>query len=337
MTRQRLRAAGIAPAQRPKAKAVNAQRWSGAGYELGTLEPPHAMRADGLLRLQRSYGNSATTALLTHRDPHPLTGFVVQRQPKAPPSGIDQAGKALRDFEAWADDEKKRQNVVDQAAVVGLDPKQAASVQAAAVKIAAFIPTMQGAAAKADPSIASLKTAVSLAKKAKPLVQSGNRADQLEGDHLSNQSRDAVTKAIGLVAKIDSGVDVKVLTKNLKAIESALQNNGSLADVIKYLNSSISDLQKVRTEAAKRATSAQRVEVLLRAFLALNNPAFKAVPTAKEIADVKALLAGGLGEEFGDVFGAAVDYQFFVDFANSWGRRSRPARRWRRRPGGRRR
>ena len=168
MTRQRLRAVGFVPAQRPKAKAVNARRSPGAGYELGTLEPPHAMRPDGLLRLQRSYGNTATTALLTHRDPHPLTGFVVQRQPKAPPSGIDQAGKALRDFEAWADDEKKRQNVVDQAAVVGLDPKQAASVQAAAVKIAAFIPTMQGAAAKADPSIASLKTAVTSPRRRSP-------------------------------------------------------------------------------------------------------------------------------------------------------------------------
>ncbi|HSU34259.1 MAG TPA: hypothetical protein VLJ88_01240, partial [Propionibacteriaceae bacterium] len=298
---------------------MSARRSPGTERELDPREPPHAMRPAGLLHLQRTYGNTATTALLTHRDPHPLTGFIVQRQPKAPPSGIDQAGKALRDFEAWADDEKTRQKVVDQAAVVGLDPKQAASVQAAAVKIAAFIPTLQGAAAKADPSIAALKAAVALAAKAKPLVLSGDRADQLEGGHFRNQSREAVTKAIGLVAKIDTGIDVKGLTKNLKAIESALQGSGSLAEVIKYLNTSISELQKVRTEAAKRATSAQRVELLLRAFLALNNPAFKAAPTAKEIAGVKSLLAGGLGEEFGDVFGAAVDYQFFVDFANSWG------------------
>ena len=150
----------------------------------------------------------------------------MQRQPKSQPNPVDQAGQALRDFEAWADDEKKRQNVVDKAAVVGLDPKQAASVQAAAAKIAAFIPTMQGAAAKADPSIASLKTAVALATKAKPLVQSGDRADQLEGDHFRNQSREAVTKAIGLVAKIDTGIDVKGLTKNLKAIESACRAAG---------------------------------------------------------------------------------------------------------------
>jgi len=323
VARQRLRMNGVAPAQATNGKAVNAHRWPGrvlpGAYESGPAEPLHATHAADLLRLQRTFGNSATTALLTHRDPRPLKVLVVQRQPKAPPSGIDQAGLALRNFEAWADDEKKRQKVIDQAAVVGLDSKQAASVQAAAVKIAAFIPTMQGAAAKADPSIAALKTAVSLAKKAKPLVLSGGRADQLEGGHLTHQSREAVTRAIGLVAKIDTGIDVKGLTKNLKAIQSALQNSGSLTEVIKYLNTSISELQKVRTEAAKRATSAQRVEVLLRAFLALNNPAFKAVPTAREIADVKSLLAGGLGDEFGDVFGAAVDYQFFVDFANTWG------------------
>ena len=243
----------------------------------------------------------------------------MQRQPKSKPNPVDQAGQALRDFEAWADDEKKRQNVIDKAAVVGLDPKQAASVQAAAAKIAGYIPTMQGAADKADPSIASLRTAVALATKAKPLVQSGDRADQLEGGHFRSQSREAVTKAISLVVKINAGIDVKGLTKNLRVIEGALQNNGSLGEVIKHLNSSINELQKVRTEAAKKAASAQRIDVLLRAFLALNNPAFKAVPTAREIADVKSLLAGGLGEEFADVFGSSVDYEFFVDFANSWG------------------
>jgi len=279
-------------------------------------EPHHAMRASGLLRLQRTFGNAATTSLLTQDQPFGAA-LVVQRQPK--PNPVDQAGRALRDFEAWADDEKKLQNVTDKAAVVGLDPKQAASVQAAAAKIVAYIPTMRSAAAKADPSIAALNTAVTLAKKASSLMKSRDQIDQLEAGHARNQSRDAVTQAISKVSQIDAGIDVKGLIKNLKAIEAALNGGGSLGDVIKYLNTTISELQKVRTEADKRADSAQRVDVLLRAFLTVNNPAFKAAPTAKEIAAIKSLLAGGLGDEFAAVFGSAVDYDFFVDFANAWG------------------
>jgi hypothetical protein len=122
----------------------------------GTDEPLHAMRPAAVLHLQRTVGNAAATALITGQELQVGTGLVVQRQPKAQPNPVDQAGRALRDFEAWADDEKKRQNVVDTAAVVGLDPKQAASVAAAATKIAGYIPTMQAAAAKADPSVASL-------------------------------------------------------------------------------------------------------------------------------------------------------------------------------------
>jgi hypothetical protein len=83
------------------------------------------MRASSLLRLQRTFGNAATTSLLTPDQPFGAA-LVLQRQPK--PNPVDQAGRALRDFEAWADDEKKLQNVTDKAAVVGLDPKQAASV-----------------------------------------------------------------------------------------------------------------------------------------------------------------------------------------------------------------
>ena len=285
----------------------------------GTEEPQHAMTPAGVLRLQRTVGNAAATALLTQHGPRPLMALVVQRQPKAQPNPIDQAGRALRDFEAWADDEKKRQNVVDTAAVVGLDPKQATSVAAAAAKIAGYIPTIKSAAAKADPSLASLQSALTYAKKAASLNQSRDQIDRLEADHARNQSKDAVTAAIGLVAKIDAGIDVKVLVKNLKAIEAAVGGGGSLSDVVKALTTVISELQKVRAEADKRATSAQRIDVVLRAFLALNNPAFKAPPTAKEIADIKSLLAGGLGEEFADVFGTSADYDFFVEFANAWG------------------
>ena len=121
----------------------------GPAREQGSEEPLHAMRPAGVLRLQRTVGNAAATALLT-RAPHLASGWVVQRQPKSKPNPVDQAGQALRDFEAWADDEKKRQNVVDKAAVVGLDPKQAASVQAAAARSPVH-PPMQGAADKADP------------------------------------------------------------------------------------------------------------------------------------------------------------------------------------------
>jgi hypothetical protein len=295
VTRRQLRTAVVAP--NPTVTAAWNRRLAD--------EPHHAMRASAVLRLQRTFGNAATTAL------------VVQRQPK--PNPVEQAGRALRDFEAWADDEKKRQNVTDKAAVVGLDPKQAASVQAAAAKIASYIPTMQAAASKADPSIASLNTALTLAKKASSLMKSHDQIDHLDAEHARNQSRDAITQAIGNVSQIDAGIDVKGLIKNLKAIEAALNGGGSLGDVIKYLSTTISELQKVRTEADKRAVSGQRVDVLLRAFLAVNNPALKAAPTAKEIADIKSLLAGGLGDEFAAVFGSAVDYDFFVDFANAWG------------------
>jgi hypothetical protein len=100
------------------------------------------MRAAGVLDLQRTLGNAAATALLTGQDPHPGTRDGVGCAAAAEPSPVDQAGRALQDFEAWAD-EKKRQNVTDKAAVVGLDPKQAASVPAAAGKIAGYIPTMR--------------------------------------------------------------------------------------------------------------------------------------------------------------------------------------------------
>ena len=209
--------------------------------------------------------------------------------------------------------------MVDQAAVVGLDPKQAASVQAAATKITSFIPTMRAAAVKADPALASLRTAVTHATKARSLMQSTDPVDHRLAGPERNQSRDALVKAIGHISSITSGVDVKGLVKNLRAVETHLVNDGSLAEVVKHLNRTIDALGKVRTEADTRAVAAQRVDVLLRGFLALNNPAFAAAPTAAELATVRPLLGGGLQDEFAAVFGNSVDYQFFVDFAGSWG------------------
>jgi hypothetical protein len=85
------------------------------------------------------------------------------------------------------------------------------------------------------------------------------------------------------------------------------------------VSASISDLKKGRTEADNKANSAQRVDVLLRAFLAVNSPAFKAAPTAKEITDIKSQLPGGLGEVFAAVFGSSVDYDFFVEIRQHLG------------------
>ena len=277
------------------------------------------MRPAGVLRLQRTVGNAATTALLTRQQTLLGARPVVQRQPKSQANPADRAGKALRDFEAWADDEKKRQNVVDTAAVVGLDPKQAASVQAAAALLTGYIPTMRTAAAKADPALASLRAAVDHATKARSLTQSRDEADRRLAGPERNQSREALVRAIGQVSQIGAGIDAKGLIKDLRAIETHLTNDGSLADVIKYLNKTIDALGKVRTEADTRVVAAQRIDVLLRAFLTLNNPAFKAAPTAAEIAAVRPQLAGGLGDEFAAVFGSAVDYDFFVEFANTWG------------------
>ena len=203
--------------------------------------------------------------------------------------------------------------------MVGLDPKQAASVQAAAATLAGYIPTLRAAAARADPALASLRTAVDHAARARSLTQSRDDADRRLAGPERNQSRDALVRAIGQVSQIGAGIDAKGLIKDLRAIETHLTNDGSLADVIKYLNKTIDSLGKVRTEADVRVVAAQRIDVLLRAFLTLNNPAFKAAPTAAEIAAVRPQLAGGLGDEFAAVLGSAVDYDFFVEFANTWG------------------
>jgi hypothetical protein len=307
-----------------KATGASARHPLGGGLkaserEPGSSQPPHAATVAGVLRLQRRFGNAATTALLAGKISLPAGALVVQRQPKSPSNPVEVAGRALRDFEAWADDEKKRQNVVDKAAVVGLDPKQATSVQSAAAAVAGYIPTMRAAAARADPAVASLRTAVAHATKANALMKSRDEADHRLAGPERTKSRDALVQAIGQVAKIGPGIDAAGLTKDLRAVETHLVNDGSLPEVIKYLNRSIDALGKVRTEADARAVAAQRVDVLLRAFLTVNNPAFKAAPTDAEMAAVRPQLAGGLGEEFAAVFGSSVDYDFFVEFANSWG------------------
>lgn len=269
------------------------------------------------MNLQRTYGNRATSALLAGRTIGPSVLLTVQPQPKAP-TPIEKAGQALRDFEGWADDERKRQQVVDKAAVVGLDPKQASSVQAAAVALAGHVATMRAAATRADPSLTTLRTAFAHADKARTLMLSKDPADHALAGPERNQSRDAVLRAIGQVGKI-AGIDTTGLVKDLTAIETHLTNNGSLADVVKFLNRVIDALGKVRTTAEARAVAGQSIDVLLRSFLAVNNPAFKAAPTAAEIAAVRPQLAGGLGEEFVAVFDTAVDFDFFVEFANTWG------------------
>lgn len=290
-----------------------------AEREPGHAQPLHAASAAGVLRLQRMVGNAATTALLTGTASLSAGALVVQRQPKSPPNPVEVAGQALRGFEAWADDEKKRQNVMDQAAVVGLDPKQATSVQAAAAKITGYIPTIRAAAVKADPALAALRTAVAHATKARTHMQSRDPLDHRLAGPERNQSREALVKAIGHISQITSGVDVKGLVSNLRAVETHLVNDGSLPEVVKHLNKTIDALTRVRTEAEARAVAAQRVDVLLRGFLALNNPAFGAAPTAAELAAIRPHLSGGLQDEFAAVFGSSVDYQFFVEFAGTWG------------------
>src|SRR6478609_3311338 len=142
-------------------------------------EPHHALRPDGVLALQRTAGNAATVALLTRPSGYVGTGLVVQRKkPKAPPEPTVLAGKQLQGMEAWAETEVKRQRVTDAAAVVGLDPKQAASVRDAAGKLTTYAPTIRAAAGKVDPSITALKSAVGLAGKARSLTT--GRHDQLD-------------------------------------------------------------------------------------------------------------------------------------------------------------
>jgi hypothetical protein len=296
-----------------------------ARLEPGPEEPPHALRPAGVLALQRSAGNAATTALLDRPELYAATGLAVQRQPKTPPKTpakppIEVAGDSLRNFEAWADTEKKRQNVIDTAAVVGLDPRQASSVQDAAAKVAAFGPAVRASAGRVDPSIAAITTALDAARKARSLTTGRHDdVDVMEARHQRNESGAALTRAIGVVAKLSPGIDVASLTKNLQSLQTAVTGGGSLADVIKGLDSTIKQLADVKAAALKRADSATKVDIVLRGFLAVNNPTFGGAPTAAEIAVVRSGLAGGIGEEIGDVFGSSVDYMFFVDFANAWG------------------
>ena len=58
----------------------------------------------------------------------------------------------------------------------------------------------------------------------------------------------------------------------------------------------------------------QRLAVVLSRYHALP---YEEVAEAMDssVPAVKSLLTGGLGEEFADVFGSSVDYDFFVDFA----------------------
>lgn len=293
-----------------------------SGPEPGSVEPHHALRPAGVLALQRTAGNAATTALLSRPSVFASTGLVVQRKkPKSPPPDPTVlAGQQLRGVEAWAEAEKKRQNVRDTAAVVGLDPRQAASVRDAASRLAKHAPTIRASASNIDPSIAALSSAMSLANKARSLTSGRHdQLDALEAKHIRNESGDAVAKAIGVVAKLAPTVDVTVLTANLQAIQKALTGGGALPDAIKALSSSISELQKVKDDTLKRADSAVKLDIVLRGFLAVNDPTYAGAPTAAEIAVVRSGLSGGIGDEIGDVFGSSVDYMFFVDFANAWG------------------
>jgi hypothetical protein len=160
--------------------------------------------------------------------------LVVQRQPKSPPNPVEVAGQALRDFEAWADDEMKRQNVIDQAAVVGLDPKQAASVQAAAKTLTGYIPTMRATAVKADPALASLRTTVTHAAKARSLMQSKDPADHRLAGPERNQSRDALVKAIGQISQITSGrcwgADCRTSSRRCSVTRSTTSSSSSSPD-----------------------------------------------------------------------------------------------------------
>ena len=306
-------------------ETVQAHRHSSRGlaHERGSDpdEPYHAMRQAGVLALQRTAGNAATVALLDQPHRYAGTGLVVQRKtPKPPPDPTKVAGGELRDVEAWAETEKKRQNVRDTAAVVGLDPNRAASVRDAAAKLAAAVPGIKASAANVDPTIAALNSAKTLANKARSLtVGQHDQLDLLEAQHARNESADAVAKAIGLAAKLAPDIDVTALTKDLQSIQRSLTGGGSLSDATKGLGASVSQLQQVKDAAIKRADSAVKVSIVLRGFLAVNDPAFRDAPTAAEIAVVRTGLAGGIGDEIGDVFGSSVDYMFFADFANAWG------------------
>ena len=133
-------------------------------YKVGA--PLHPAAVLGFLR---SHGNAATTTLRAGRARMPTgitgTGWIagaptIQRQvKKPPPDGAQQAAALLKGVDPWAATEKKRQGVVDNAAVVGLDPKQAASIKNASAKLAAYIPAVKKAAQQLDPPLVSLKQA----------------------------------------------------------------------------------------------------------------------------------------------------------------------------------
>ncbi|HET9649246.1 MAG TPA: hypothetical protein VFP34_13605, partial [Microlunatus sp.] len=281
-------------------------------------EAPRALRPAGVLALQRTAGNAATVQLLSAPHLYSGTGLVLQRKG---PDPVESTGAALRALQDWATGEARRQKVHDAAAVVGLDPKQAASVRQATSRLAAYVPTLRSAGTKFDPALSALKGAVALARDAQKLA--GGRMDSVDTanlSHLRTQSADAVAKTVQLLGALSgSATQVSGLVTGLKAIQAALNGGNSIGEVLKYLNRSVTDLQQLRDEGTKRGDAAVMLDILLRGFLAVNDPTFPAAPTAAEVALVRPKLSGGLGEEIAEVFGSSVDYDFFVEFANSWG------------------
>jgi hypothetical protein len=238
---------------------------------------------------------------------------------KPPPDGAEQAAALLKGVDPWAASEKQRQGVVENAAVVGLDPKQAASIKNAAAKLAAYIPTIRKAVQQLDPALDSLQQAAKLAAQAKTSYQSSDPISKMEAVPFVTQGRELVVKAGKQVQQITGGIDTAIVQQNLTVIASAMTHPSSMTVVIKNLNTTMTEARKVQDAAKSKADSAQRIEILLRSFLALNDPGMKGAPSAAEINSVKGMLAGGLGDEFVAVLGTAVDYELLSEFANTLG------------------
>lgn len=284
------------PAGQPAAKATGRPR--PARIPAVPLSP--AM----VLQLQRDHGNQATSLML-QRD-----------TPKVAPSPVKEAGALLAGVETWAEEQRDKQKVISTAAVVGLDPKQLASVQQATAKLTALIAPMQASATALDTPFATFKKAMKLAEDAKKASKGPDTADRLEAQHILTESRTTVADAKAQLLKITGGIDVDKIVKDVTTVETWMNNVGNVTDVIKQLNEFLKAIHILQADVRTRADALGRITFLLNGFLEINQPKFSGALSSKDIEGLKRKLHGGITDAFTAVFGSAAEYALFDKFAD---------------------
>jgi hypothetical protein len=273
-----------------------------------------AARALAVIRqLQRTYGNRATAALIAGS-----ASVTVQRDTAgggtAAKDPMHEAGDLLQEVGRWADDEMTKQKVIDAEAVVGLDPKQSASVERAVKCLNRSMASQSDLA----PKLKQVSEALGDAQKETSAAHSGmsgGKIAQLEAQHSMHGALVAALRARDLLNKVGSGVDVSPLVKQLDQLSPSMNDpaNASTAWVgLAKVDAAVTMLQN---SATKRSQAIAPIVCLLRAFLAINDPSHGPAPTADYIKAALDQFKGVMDENFQAVFGAVGDAKLFIEFA----------------------